>query len=69
MKVGDELKRPDSGNVYEVLKIDGRHLLLKCVWFSKREDLGDQIFCTREGQEIWVAMYHAQHYERINLEN
>lgn len=66
MRVGDELKRhPDSGNVYSITRIDDRHMLLKCVWFGECEDLGDQIFCTHEGQEIWIAVYHARHYERI----
>ena len=68
-KVGEEIKRPNGGNVYEIQKVDGRFLLLKCVWFSHKEDLGDQIFCTRKDQEIWIAMYHARHYERIKVEN
>lgn len=68
LKLNSELKLPGGGNVYRVEKIVGRHLLLRCVWFSHKEDLGDQIFCTHEEQEIWVAMFHAQHYHLINKE-
>ena len=68
MQVGDELKQVNGGNVYAVKKVLKEFVYLTCVWFSEKEDLGDQIFCTREGQEIWVAMYHARHYEQIALE-
>lgn len=68
ISVGDELKRTGC-NVYSVIAVDDKFVRLRCVWFGEKEDLGDQIFCTREGQEIWVAMYHARHYERIKLEN
>lgn len=63
--IGAELKLRDGGNVYTVEEVDGRHLLLKCIWFSCKENLGDLIFCNREGQKIWISKYHAQHYERI----
>jgi len=69
MEVGDELLKSKNGNnVYRVLEIDnGKLVKLKCVWFGGKEDLGDLIFCTREGQEIWVTMYCAWHFEKINL--
>lgn len=71
MKIGDILKRRAGGNnLYEVLEIDNWELvLLKCVWFGGKEDLGDLIFCTREEQEIWVAMYFARHYELVTGDN
>lgn len=69
MEVGDELLKSKNGNnVYEVLEIDnGKLVKLKCVWFGGKEDLGDLIFCTREGQEIWVTMYFVRHFEKIIL--
>lgn len=50
--------RTGGDNRYIILLETDRHQLLKCVWFCEKEDLGDQIFCTKEGQEIWVAKYH-----------
>jgi hypothetical protein len=69
MEVGDELLKSKNGNnVYKVLEIDnGKFVKLKCVWFGGKEDLGDLIFCTREGQEIWVTMYCVRHFEKIIL--
>ena len=58
--------KEDSGNLYELIDGDEKFVQMKCVWFSEKEDLGDQIFCTYEGQEIWVASYHAMHYENVN---
>lgn len=68
-KPGFEVKLSDGGNVYRVGHVLENHVLLHCVWFSHKEDLGDGIFCTEEGQDIWVALYHARHYELIPLES
>lgn len=67
MNAGTELKLRGGGNVYLVKQLQDRHVLLECVWFSDWEDLGDGIFCLALGQEIWVAAYHAQHYEQIGV--
>jgi uncharacterized protein YodC (DUF2158 family) len=68
MKISDEVKLVDGGNVYVVIEDVDRHVLLKCVWFSQIEDLGDRIFCTRESQEIWIAKYFVPNFEIIEKE-
>lgn len=59
-----------SDNRYVVIdeQQDGTFLRLECVWFSGKEDLGDQIFCTAEGQKIWMCNYHTRHYVREEVE-
>lgn len=53
-------------NRYIIADEQDRHVRLKCVWFCVKEDLGDQIFCVKEDQLIWVAKYH--HMKRIEIE-
>lgn len=60
-RLNKDLRRHGGDNRYIFLLDSGQHHLLKCVWFCEKEDLGDQIFCTEEGQEIWVAKYHTRH--------
>lgn len=61
-----EYKRTRTGpNVYRIVEQQDRHVLLECVWFSEKENLGDQIFCTQENQRIWVARYFFDHFYRI----
>jgi hypothetical protein len=63
----DEFKTTSSGpNVYRVMKDVERHVLLECVWFSEKEDLGDGIFCTAENQQIWIARYFFEHFHKID---
>lgn len=63
LKVGMKVELRNQWNDYEVLKANDRHALLKCVSFIRTEDLGDLIMCTEEGQEIWIAQYHAVAFE------
>lgn len=71
---GDNMKHPintvlaliEGGNKYRVAEqqpTPGSEFkgcyLLECIDFWCIEDLGDEIECTREGQSIWVASFHA----------
>ena len=40
---------------------------LRCVGFVAQEDLGDGILCTREGQEIWVALSFARNFQEAPI--
>ena len=63
-----ELKlRDNSANRYIIVDDQDRHVQLKCVWFCNKEDLGDEIFCLRVDQLIWVAKYHSDHMKRIDV--
>lgn len=62
-----ELYLEGGANRYVVVNEQERHLQLECVWFCESENLGDQIFCTREGQKIWVSKYHSDHYVREDV--
>lgn len=57
----EELHICGGNNRYHIVENQDRHLLLECTWFCNREDLGDLIYCEREGQRIWVAKYHSDH--------
>jgi len=55
-----------GGNKYRVIKLSPTPgseykgcYLLECIDFWCDEDLGDQIYCNRLGQRIWVASFHA----------
>jgi len=50
-------------NDYLVIHADDKYAVLKCVLFVRTEDLGDKIMCTRLGQEMWIAQFHAWKYE------
>ncbi|BAG41716.1 hypothetical protein [Ralstonia phage phiRSL1] len=50
-------------NTYQVLHADEKFAKIKCTIFVRREDLGDQIFCTHQDQEIWIAQFHGRKYE------
>ena len=63
LKVGMKVELRDQWNDYEVLKADEKHAQLKCISFIRTEDFGDGIICTKEGQEIWIAQYHAVAFE------
>ena len=56
-----------KGNRYKIVVDDDRHVQLECVWYCDKEDLGDQIYCTREGQKIWVAKYHSDTMKKIEI--
>lgn len=60
---GVTVKRRDGSNLYDVVERQDRFLHLKCVYFGGKEDLGDQIFCTYEGELIWIAMWHGGRME------
>lgn len=53
----------EGANVYVVVERDSRHILVRCLRFNEREDLGDQIFCDRDGWTGWVALFHAWAYK------
>lgn len=63
LKAGTIVELSDGWNQYQVLQADEKFALLKCAVFVREEDLGDQIMCTRQDQEIWIAQYHAVAYE------
>ena len=63
LKAGMKVELRNQWNDYEVLKADERQARLKCVSFIRAEDLGDGILCQEEGQEIWIAQYHAVAFE------
>lgn len=54
-----------GGNQYEIInrmptkesEYKGLYLL-RCIDFWCNEEMGDDIMCWRENQEIWVASYH-----------
>ena len=66
-----ELEIRDSryckGNRYKILVDKDRFVQLECVWYCDKEDLGDQIYCTHEGQQIWIAKYHSETMKTIEI--
>lgn len=62
-------ERQTKGNRYILVQVDddSRCVLLECVWFCGKEDLGDLIFCTREGQQIWVAKCIFDLYSKFDV--
>jgi hypothetical protein len=59
-------KRNDRGyNQYKIIDRQDRYLLLECISFACRENLGDLIFCNKQGQRIWIAMFHGRWLECI----
>ena len=63
-----ELYPCGADNRYIVVEEQFNFLKLECVWFCKREDLGDQIFCEAVGEQIWMCNYHTRHYIREDVE-
>ena len=63
IKQGTVVELSDGWNHFQVLQADDKFALLKCIVFVREEDLGDQIMCTRQDQEIWIAQFHAWKYE------
>lgn len=64
-KVGDVLVWLPGGNQYKVIQVrptkaaEWRGVyLLKCVDFWCPEDMGDNIKCWKEGDEMWVGSFH-----------
>lgn len=53
----------EGSNQYQVLKADVKFALLKCITFVCAENLGDEIVCLENGEEIWIAQFHAWLYE------
>lgn len=68
LKVGNEVSLPGGYNRYEVVELnydsslDRTFAKLKCVWWVKREDLGDEIFID-DGHSAWIASYHWRRME------
>ena len=63
LEVGMKVERRGEWNDYLVLQACDKYAKLKCVSFVRSEDLGDLILCTKDGQEIWIAQYHAWGFE------
>lgn len=59
IKLGMNVELSDGWNIYSVIDEQDRLVKLKCIAFVRTEDLGDQIMCVREGQEIWIAKFHS----------
>lgn len=61
--------RHSKGNRYIMVENDvsSRCVLIECVWFCGKEDTGDLIFCTREGQQIWVAKGIFDFYSKFEV--
>jgi len=56
--MGQYVELKDGLNFYQIIEVSGGLCLLVCEGFVCPDDLGDEIWCTRENQRIWVAMGH-----------
>lgn len=57
----DKVLIKDS-NLYAVIKTVSGLQLLKCIHFVGTEDLGENIFCRKKDQEMWVPTYLVRHW-------
>lgn len=63
IKLGMTIELSDGWNIYSVVEELDRFVKLKCITFVRREDLGDLIFCNKEGEEIWIAKFHSTFFD------
>lgn len=63
MKQGDKVELRDGFNLYKVVEAHGAFAFVECTHFVKEENLGDGIMCKRQGQQVWIATYHAWKFQ------
>jgi len=59
-EIGTVLVHLPGGNQYEIVNRQPKTncYLLRCIDFWCNEEMGDEIMCWRENQEMWIASYH-----------
>lgn len=62
-EVGKKVERVDGYNVYKVVETSDAFTLLECILFFEEENLGDQIYCSRVHQNIWICNWHAPGFQ------